>query len=232
MASVPEVIEVADAEEETIHGEDEEGVLEDDDPDDPDDPGDEHRSTASRMCALMSDAVFRGFESHIAELQEARKRRQETLAFKSAVEEGGAAGEEEGGAEQTQDELDGMGVRLPIDQYQGDANMRTLQKLLSRVDARGFERSAQQLEFHQAFMKAAARVIYLGDWETERPMIMEKYGWDRCNSEVLISTPRRFGKTYSIAIFCACLALALGLEIVVFSPARRASRKLLERIVE
>ena len=110
-------------------------------------------------------------------------------------------------------------------------------------------------------------------------MIMEKYGWDRCNSEVLISTPRRFGKTFScahthththtfhscmpsltrvstsggsIAIFCACLALAVGLEIgapqsvppsrplahgfslcaVVFSPARRASRKLLERIVE
>ena len=178
MASVPEVIEVAE-EEETIHGQEEE-VLEDDD------PGDDHRSTASRMCALMSDAVFRGFESHIAELQEARKRRQEALAFKSAVEEGGAAGEEEGGADQTQDELDGMGVRLPGDQYQGDANMRTLQKLLSRVDARGFERSAQQLEFHQAFMKAAARVIYRGDWETERPMIMEKYAWDRCNSEVLI----------------------------------------------
>ena len=34
------------------------------------------------------------------------------------------------------------------------------------------------------------------------------------------------------AIFCACLALAFGVEIVVFSPARRASRKLLERIVE
>ena len=132
--------------------------------------------------------------------------------------------------------------------------MRTLQKLLARVDARGFERSAQQLEFHVAFMKAAARVIYKGDWETDRPMIMEKYGWERCNSEVLISTPRRFGKTYSIAIFCACLAMSfgvlgrqtltcsslsstivttsVGIEIVVFSPARRASRKLLERIVE
>ena len=46
------------------------------------------------------------------------------------------------------------------------------------------------------------------------------------------STPRRFGKTFSIAIFCACLSLAFGLEVVVFSPARRASRKLLERIVE
>ena len=36
----------------------------------------------------------------------------------------------------------------------------------------------------------------------------------------------------SIAIFCACLALSFGCEVVVFSPARRASRKLLERIVE
>ena len=39
-------------------------------------------------------------------------------------------------------------------------------------------------------------------------------------------------RSFSIAIFCACLALAFGVEIVVFSPARRASRKLLERIVE
>lgn len=212
----PEVVEVPE-DEETMGGEEE--VLEDD-------------PLGARLCALMSDAIFKGFESHVQELMEARKRRQEALAFKSAVEEEGGAAEEEGGAAQTQDELDGLGVQLPVDKWRGDTNMRTLQKLLSRVDARGFERSAQQLEFHQAFMKAAARVIYRGDWETDRPMIMDKYGWTKCNSEVLISTPRRFGKTFSIAIFCACLALALGLEIVVFSPARRASRKLLERIVE
>ena len=77
-------------------------------------------------------------------------------------------------------------------------------------------------------MKAAARVIYRGSWETERPAIMKKYGWDKSNSEVLIrcvllihltlpysllfvfrrpqeigvcvrSTPRRFGKTFSCA---------------------------------
>lgn len=46
-------------------------------------------------------------------------------------------------------------------------------------------------------MKAAARVIYRADWETDRPMIMEKYNWEMCKSEVLISTPRRFGKTFS-----------------------------------
>ncbi len=60
---------------------------------------------------------------------------------------------------------------------------------------------------------------------------MSKNGWSKCSSEVLISTPRRFGKTFSIAIFAACLALTQKCEIVVFSPARRASRKLLERIM-
>ena len=72
-------------------------------------------------------------------------------------------------------------------------------------------------------MKAAARVIYRGSWETERPAIMKKYGWETSNSEVLIrcactrspvhlmthdnsracfsccSTPRRFGKTFRYA---------------------------------
>tara|TARA_X000001036_G_scaffold86643_1_gene78696 strand:- start:8026 stop:8472 length:447 start_codon:yes stop_codon:yes gene_type:complete len=36
----------------------------------------------------------------------------------------------------------------------------------------------------------------------------------------------------SIAIYTACLALTQKCEIVVFSPARRASRKLLERMIE
>jgi tRNA(Met) C34 N-acetyltransferase TmcA len=43
---------------------------------------------------------------------------------------------------------------------------------------------------------------------------------------------RRFGKTFSIAIFTAAMALATSCEVVIFSPARRASRKLLERVVE
>jgi DUF4097 and DUF4098 domain-containing protein YvlB len=56
-----------------------------------------------------------------------------------------------------------------------------------------------RVQFHVAFMKAAARVIYRGSWETERPAIMKRYGWETSNSEVLISTPRRFGKTFSCA---------------------------------
>ena len=207
MAEEEEWFEVEGEEEEVVE------VLEDDDPpeaeeEEPPPPPEAEEPEVDRLCDLVSNALFVGFESHIQALIEARKRRQEALAFRSAVEE--KAGEDElgGASTQTQDELDGMGVQLPTDKWRGDTNMRTLEKLLSRVDARGFERSAQQLEFHQAFMKAAARVIYRGDWETDRPMIMEKYGWDRCNSEVLISTPRRFGKTFRCAhayIFHWCM---------------------------
>jgi len=187
-----------EAEEEVIE------VLEDDEP-----PHEEEE--VNRHCKLVSNALYAGFDDHVEALVQARKRRQEALAFRSAIEDGGAAGADDpGGGTQTQDELDGMGVKLPTDQWQGDTNMRTLQKLLSRVDARGFERSAQQLEFHEAFMKAAARVIYKGSWETDRPMIMEKYGWDRCNSEVLISTPRRFGKTFSCALSTRLCARSLS----------------------
>ncbi len=146
--------------------------------------------------ALIHETLFKSFEAHVERLDAARRRRIETLSFKSALEDDG---KEEINEDATQDEIDGLGVWLPGDEFQGDVNYRTLQKLLTRVDQRGFERSAQQLEFHVAFMKAAARVIYRGSWETERPAIMKKFGWETSNSEVLISTPRRFGKTFSCA---------------------------------
>ena len=146
--------------------------------------------------ALLSSALFRAFDAHVDALDTARKKRIEALSFKSALEDDGEA---EINEDATQDEIDGLGVWQAGDEFQGDVNYRTLQKLLTRVDQRGFERSAQQLEFHVAFMKAAARVIYRGSWETERPAIMKKFGWEKSNSEVLISTPRRFGKTFSCA---------------------------------
>tara|TARA_B100000902_G_C26937494_1_gene729391 strand:+ start:133 stop:591 length:459 start_codon:yes stop_codon:yes gene_type:complete len=101
---------------------------------------DDDAPSEARISALMSDALFAGFETHVARLQTARKCRQEVLAFKSALEEPASTADNEGGADQTQDELDGLGVRLATDRWQGDTNMRTLQKLLSRVDARGYER--------------------------------------------------------------------------------------------
>ena len=124
------------------------------------------------------------------------------------------------------------GVRGPDDVYRGDVCVRDLLTLLDRFDANGYERSAQQVEFHAAFTRACGRVLYRDDWGLARPSIMRRNGWVTSPSEILISTPRRFGKTFSVAMYCAAIALAAPCEIVVFSPARRASRKLLERIHE
>ena len=132
---------------------------------------------------LINDTLFKSFDTHVEDLEAARLKRIEALSFKSALEDDGA---EEVNADASQDEIDGLGMWMQGDEYQGDVNYRTLQKLLARVDQRGYERSSQQLEFHIAFQKAAARVIYKGSWETERPSIMKKYGWVTSNSEVLI----------------------------------------------
>ena len=52
------------------------------------------------------------------------------------------------------------------------------------------------MAFHSSFERCVSRVIYKKDWATARPAIMRHNKWDKCSSEVLISTPRRFGKTF------------------------------------
>lgn len=188
-------------------------------------------ATGKRDFSVFSDELSGRFDALCSMVRAARERRLEALAFKNIVEEGiGSldaghvnAADQDGSGEINLDDDSQLGRMLPGDMFAGDANMRTLDIFLRRVDARGYERSAQQLEFHEAFKKAAARVIYRADWEASKPVIMRQYGWTKVNSEVLISTPRRFGKTYSIAIYCACLAMALGVEIVVFRRSAHTS---------
>ena len=186
---------------------------------------------------------------HATRLREAARERRNMLLMRPVVMEIPTASEVVGNGENF------LGIPIRGETMAGDTNLRTLRTLLSIIDDRGFERSAHQVQFHSAFERSTARVIYKRDWASSRSQIMAKNGWTTCSSEVLISTPRRFGKTFAcvqtnrkthtfhhipttrlfhhrIAIFAACLALSFGCEIVVFSPARRASRKLLERMVE
>ena len=160
----------------------------------------------------FAHGLAKGFEELVADVGKARDARRERMAFKSAAEMADEMVNSDRVA-LNDDERQQLGEWLPGDEYQGDVNMRTLDRLLKRVDQRGFERcapprrvvarptqryssnrSAQQLEFHQAFMRACGRVLYREDWATRKPEIMAKHGWERCNSEVLISTPRRFAR--------------------------------------
>jgi hypothetical protein len=231
----------------------------------------------------ISGSLFRAFEQHRDNLTALLKRRVEEVQLSSVAHD-----------DKRHRVTESYGVRRPSDAYEGDVALRDLRAILARFDALGYERCAlpstrevsgphasgrarrseQQKQFHEAYTRACARVLYKDDWKTAAPAIMEDNGWARCPSEIMISTPRRFGKTvrallykprarsptqrtwwqFSVAMFCAAMALSNSAEICVFSetarfalfpavlepdcargcagPARRASRKILERMHE
>ena len=130
---------------------------------------------------FVSEAVPAMFSDHIDRLKEARRLKVSALQLKSVVE-----GQSSSQIVTTGD----LGARLPSDVYEGDTVLRTLNKLLSMIDDRGYQRSSQQLRFHQAFIRATSRVIYRADWSRDAPKIQKRQNWESCPSEVLISTPR------------------------------------------
>lgn len=176
------------------------------------------------MTFSLSAPLRVAFDTHLARIRTSRDRNISRLALRSEVEcasqdarvaasntrtqgtkrpvaDGDAESEADSAlgqrAEQFRtDAVVGLGERLDTDEFQGDTNHRTMERLLATVDSRGFERSSQQLQFHAAFAVATARVVWKDDWAMNKPKIMQKMGWNEAFSEVCISTPRRFGKTF------------------------------------
>ena len=62
---------------------------------------------------------------------------------------------------------------------------------------------------------------------------MKEHGIDKIDFEVLITTARRMGKTYSIAMLtCALLMCVPGIRIIVISTGGRASSSLTETVLK
>ena len=71
-----------------------------------------------------------------------------------------------------------------------------------------------------------------GFFECSYPSLLEKNSWKGINQEILISTPRRFGKTISVCLFVAALLFACpNIEISIYSTCVRISRKLLRNCI-
>ena len=137
--------------------------------------------------------MLAAFDAHRALLRELKRKRQDDLAIRSTFE---SSQEQQTAATADEGPLAGIGQALPTDEFDGDACHRSLMRLLAIVDDRGFQRSAHQLRFHAEFVTAVLRVLYKREWSTEAPNILKKHGLEKSHSEVLISTPRRFGKTF------------------------------------
>jgi hypothetical protein len=173
--------------------------------------GDEYDDLHAHEKFVLSSHILEMFTKHAEHLRVARQKRKQELAIKPIVSTNvstalAVVGENEEHrpeirlhAMDSQGEVDlAANVQMgPGDQYEGDLVLRRLNLLLERIDARGYQRSRQQVRFHDAFIRATSRVMFRSDWQSSRPAIMKKYEWNKAPSEILISTPRRFGKTFS-----------------------------------
>ena len=142
--------------------------------------------------------LFNLFDEHVLNTAAVRKRRREELALKGSIEQIVLEASAEGvvgipgahGSALEGGDVREYGTRLAADEFAGDTHLRTLKTLLKEVDKRGFERSTQQLEFHEAFILATARVLFKDDWSLYRPDICNKYGWPAdFGGEVVSPTP-------------------------------------------
>jgi hypothetical protein len=106
-----------------------------------------------------------------------------------------------------------------------------LAKVRHALNSYGLERSDMQKQFHEDMIGACARLIFKDDLEAELDDLLLELGVDELHSEFMAITPRRFGKTYSVAMFVVAMMFAVeGLEQAIFSTGRRASQKLLELV--
>lgn len=116
---------------------------------------------------------------------------------------------------------------------QGDKLMLRLKQLLDYIPLtyKGWERSKMQKMFHRNFMQATCMHLYRHDPDIDIDNIMKMNGFSNLKQQVLCLTPRRFGKSTSVAMFVAAYGLTVPYsEQCIFSTGRRASQKLLELI--
>jgi hypothetical protein len=108
---------------------------------------------------------------------------------------------------------------------------------LAALDRSGWQRSFHQRQFHEAYIRACARIFFKtdppGTFMREQKKLLEMNNWDSIQQEVLISTPRRFGKTVSISMFAAALIYSCPtVECSIYSTCKRISTKLLRNVVK
>lgn len=111
----------------------------------------------------------------------------------------------------------------------GDQRYLKILEILDSFDQ--VERHENQKLWHWWMIVACLRHIYGADWQNASTRVLRSLGLKEIRTEILVMTPRRFGKTWSVAmIVCALLMSVPGFRIAVISPGSRTSGKMLEEI--
>ena len=111
------------------------------------------------------------------------------------------------------------------DECNGFQRMQKCRRGLEALDRRGWQRSFHQRMFHDNFIRACARIFWKnephGTFAKDHQKILEVNGWDHLAQEVLVSTPRRFGKTISVSMFAAAMLFSCpNLEMSIYSTCK------------
>jgi hypothetical protein len=110
----------------------------------------------------------------------------------------------------------------------GDQKLRRLRKVLSSPSVFGVTRGDIQVMFHEEFIRACLPTIYKGEWRNNFYDILRRNGIKSNSREVFIICPRRFGKTWSVAMFCAAFLWCIpNITISIFSRGKRMAQKLM-----
>ncbi len=113
----------------------------------------------------------------------------------------------------------------------GDEKLSDLYEALDRLDEVGFKRSSAQRQFHMHYISACLKKIYGKDLNRNLARILKEHDLEELRSDVIVSTPRRWGKTFSVALYVAAYLWSQpGCEVSIYSTGRRASRKILALI--
>lgn len=107
----------------------------------------------------------------------------------------------------------------------GFQRMKKCRQALEALDRRKWQRSFHQRMFHDNFIRACARIFWKkeagGVFARDHQKILEVNGWDHLSQEVLVSTPRRFGKTISVSMFAAAMLYSCpNLEMSIYSTCK------------
>jgi hypothetical protein len=117
----------------------------------------------------------------------------------------------------------------------GMSHMQNCVTALKSLDNTKWQRSFHQKQFHDNFLRASARVFFKnsppGSFNRQYQHILKNHGWDHLAQEILVSTPRRFGKTISVSMFAAAILYsAPSVEVSIYSTCKRISQKLLRNV--
>ena len=119
----------------------------------------------------------------------------------------------------------------------GIQRIQNCRRALDALDRRGWNRSFHQRQFHEEYLKSCARIFFKrdppGSFARYHNRVLEVNGWDSTPQEILVSTPRRFGKTISVSMFAAAMVFSCpNMELSIYSTCKRISQKLLRNVVK